>query len=129
MEDMGGQRQVHKIKDGLKVLRKSINEWKVQEGLLHNSLFSFKQQEKGQNHLYDSIDHDEQEFTEADLKHETPAKGGDYMDSDLSLTIGKNKANRKKINTQQFLLQDEASMATEDTTQTGKNSERRGEGS
>ena len=99
--------------------------------------------------MYDNIDQDEEvEFTEADLKPiepiglqdkmpiQTPVKpkGTDNsqnynpytnpaLDQELSATIGKNKTNRKQINTSQFLLQDRPiEENTEDTTQTGKDS-------
>jgi len=45
-----------------------------------------------------------------------------YLDSDLAMTIGKNRDNRKRINASRFLLHDKGSEAktdnenTEDTT-------------
>ena len=44
MEDLGGHKHVHRIKDGLKSLRKSVADSKLQEGLLHSSLFHYSQQ-------------------------------------------------------------------------------------
>ena len=91
---------------------------------------------KDKNHLYDFDDdflNDAQDFTEADLKNDekeddklvvksTPTKYSQavkhddpsnpytnpYLDSDLAMTIGKTKDNRKKINASNFVLQDKS---------------------
>jgi hypothetical protein len=60
--------------------------------------------------LFDGVEENQEvEFTEDDLKkgpEETPTKALNPYDSELSATIGKNKANRKQINTSEFRLQD-----------------------
>ena len=72
-EDMGGQRQVKRIKEGLRSLKQQVREEKFEEGLMVNSIFTFKNKmsHKGKNHLYDNIEEEgipqETEFTEADL--------------------------------------------------------------
>ena len=99
--------------------------------MIINSLFQFKNKlssiSKEKNHLYDNIDDDfGQEFTEDDLKEKdddkavvksTPTKYSQmvkddepnnpytnpYLDSELALTIGKTKDNRKKINASNFM--------------------------
>ena len=113
-------------------------------------IFNFKKnmdQGKEKNHLYDELDEEQKqsEFTEADLKIDekvariefdknTPQKikktaqeeimnpyTNPYLDADLSTTIGKTKANRKQINTDQFLINKtnlgpQEDSNTEDTT-------------
>ena len=111
---------------------------------------------KAKNHLYDLIDEDvnnhANDFTEDDLKLDekkddkivvksTPTKysqiiGKDdpsnpysnpYLDSELAMTIGKNKDNRKKINASNFMLKEKGSEQktdnenTEDTTKSDRN--------
>lgn len=39
------------------------------------------------------------------------------LDADLSITIGKNKASRTKIDAQQFLIKDKSEIINEETTQ------------
>lgn len=65
MEDVGGQKQVSKIKQTLNSMKKEIKKSRFQEGMIVNSLFQFKNKMsnvmKDKNHLYD-IDED---FTNA----------------------------------------------------------------
>lgn len=88
--------------------------------MLASSLFRFSTQVQGKNHLFDDVEENQEvEFTEEDLKKadETPTKAPNpnSYDSELTATIGKNKANRKQINTSEFRLQDK-----DDDIQTGK---------
>ena len=39
------------------------------------------------------------------------------LDADLSITIGKSKASRTKIDAQQFLIKDKSEIINEETTQ------------
>jgi len=117
MEDMGGQRQVANVKEGIKELRTDIYQSRLSEGLMMNSIFNYKLQlnEKGRNYLYDEIDtqdaKEEAAFTEADLAHPaTPSKKKEenfnpYIDSELSATIGKlskSIGTHKSINIDKF---------------------------
>ena len=100
---------------------------------------------KDKNHLYDIDDdfNNAQDFTEEDLKNDekdedklvvksTPTKYSQvikdddpnnpytnpYLDSELALTIGKTKDNRKKINASNFMLQEKSSEQRTDNTNT-----------
>ena len=100
---------------------------------------------KEKNHLYDNIDdfNDAPEFTEDDLKNDdknydkvivksTPTKYSQvikdddpnnpytnpYLDSELALTIGKTKENRKKINVSNFMKEEKTSEQRTDNTNT-----------
>ena len=83
MEDMGGQRQVGKVKDGLRRLMLDIKQARFQEGTMMNGLFRFKHRlsprEKGRNHLFDNIDNEQldtrNDFTEDDLKPSAASPG------------------------------------------------------
>lgn len=82
-----------RIKDGLRELRTELKDYKVQEGLMINSIFNFKNKmsHKGKNHLFDNIENqDETEFTLADLEHKqkpnSRASSRDSVDNDFPLT-------------------------------------------
>lgn len=86
---MGGQRQVKKIKQGLKTLTSEVRESRFSEGIMINSIFNFKNKmtHKARNHLYDSIEEDiqpEKEFTEADLQQKVSrSRRGSVEEDDL----------------------------------------------
>ena len=57
MEDLGGQRQVKRVKESLIGLRKELKENTIMEGLMVQSLFNFKKHmDSGKNHLFDILD-------------------------------------------------------------------------
>ena len=77
MEDVGGLKQVGKIKESLNAIKKEIKRSRFKEGMIVNNLFQFKNKmasiSKEKNHLYDNIDDDfeqAQDFTEDDLKND-----------------------------------------------------------
>ena len=149
MDDIGGQKQVTKIKESLRAMKAEIRKSKFLEGMIVNNLFQFKNKlssvSKEKNHLYDNIDdfNDAPEFTEDDLKNDdknddkvivksTPTKYSQvikdddpnnpytnpYLDSELALTIGKTKENRKKINVSNFMKEEKSSEQRTDNTNT-----------
>ena len=72
-EDLGGQKHVVRIKEAISEIKKTLSKWKVNEGLMVNTLFHKKPE--GKNFLYDIPVGDSTEnkdFTADDLT--TPTK-------------------------------------------------------
>jgi hypothetical protein len=61
MNNMGGFKQLENIKKQIKKMKDDVKKAKVQEGLLYNSLYSFRvklSRENARHHLFDSLDDD-----------------------------------------------------------------------
>jgi len=67
--DIGGQRQLKKLKASIVQIKESIKEYSLNEGMLQNTLFNCNYMTKGRHHLYDEIEGNKA-FEESNLEDE-----------------------------------------------------------
>lgn len=73
MNDIGGQKQLEKIKKQLKHIKNELKKLTTHEALIYNSLYGFRVKLSGEQHYLYDLDKavgKAKEFTEDDLKYE-----------------------------------------------------------
>jgi hypothetical protein len=54
--DIGGQRQLKKVKASLGKIKQELKEFSLNEGIVANALFSCSYMKSGKHHLFDELD-------------------------------------------------------------------------